>query len=98
MGTERGAADRLGWSEEHELSRGESEQTYQKLRQKLTEVIAEQRIVVKALVTVKRLKDRCPTCGQPVSAGAKARESERRNDRLAELEELIQEIRKQLSE
>jgi hypothetical protein len=70
----------------------------QKLRQELTELVAEQRIVDKALEAVKKLKDECPTCGQPVSSGTKASTGEKKSARSAELEALIAGIRRQLSE
>jgi DNA repair exonuclease SbcCD ATPase subunit len=92
------SADILSHSGEQELLERESERTHaRKLGQELTELIAEQRIVEKALGTVERLKDKCPTCGQPVSAGAKARETEKQSGRWAEIEGLVQGIREQLS-
>lgn len=92
------SADVLRRGKEKELLDRESERTRaQKLRRELTEFVVEQRIVEKALGTVKRLKDKCPTCGQPISAGAKAREAEKQSGRLAEIEGLVHRIRVQLS-
>ena len=91
----------------HTLSRGEVHGSSQreptrthseKLRQELTELIAEQRIVEKALVALKRLRDECPTCGQSISSDAKASEAEKHGGRLAELEGLIQRMRERISE
>jgi ABC-type transporter MlaC component len=58
------SADILSRGEEQKSLGREAERTHaQKLRQELTELIAEQRIVEKAVGTVKRLKDECQTCG-----------------------------------
>jgi DNA repair exonuclease SbcCD ATPase subunit len=93
------STDSPGLSEEQELFERESERTpAEDLRQELTELLAEQRIVERALGAIKRLKDKCSTCGQAISAGAKERETEKQSGRLAEIEGLVQGIRKQLSE
>jgi DNA repair exonuclease SbcCD ATPase subunit len=92
-------ADILSCSEERDLLERESEPTSaQELRQELTELIAEQRIIEKALGATKRLKDKCPTCGQAVSPGIKAKESEKQSGRLAEIQGRVQGLRAQLSE
>lgn len=89
----------LSPSEEQELLQQESQRAHaEKLRQELTELTAEQRIVEKSLAAAKGLKDKCPTCGQPISAAAKAREVERLGKGLADREGLIQGTREELSE
>ena len=96
---EEASADILSPSEEQELLQQESQRGHtDKLRQELTELTAEQRIVEKALATAKGLKDKCPMCGQPISAAAKAKEVERLAERLADLDGLIQGTREELNE
>src|SRR5437667_1107138 len=60
-----------------ELRRGHAE----KLRQQLVDLIAEQKPVETSLATIQGLKGRCPTCGQPISEAAKAREVEALRER-----------------
>ncbi|MGH9737416.1 MAG: AAA family ATPase [Candidatus Acidiferrales bacterium] len=96
---EEASADILSPSEEQELLQRESQRRHaEKLRQELTELTAEQMIVEKALATAQGLKDKCPTCGQPISAAPKAKEIERLGERLADLEGLIQGTREELNE
>jgi DNA repair exonuclease SbcCD ATPase subunit len=68
-----------------------------KLQQELADLIAEQRTVEKALATVRGLKDECPTCGQPISAIAKAKEVETLGERFSDIEGLIQGTREELN-
>jgi len=77
-----------------ELRRGHAE----KLRQQLVDLIAEQKPVETSLATIQGLKGRCPTCGQPISEAAKAREVEALRERLAGLVGLIQGTREELKE
>jgi DNA repair exonuclease SbcCD ATPase subunit len=92
-------ADILSPSEEQELLERGSQRTHaDKLCQEMTELIAEQRIVEKALVTAHTLKDKCPTCAQSISAAVKAQEIQILRERLADLEGLIQGTREKLSE
>jgi hypothetical protein len=96
---EAASSEILSPSEEQELLQRESKQADAvKLRQELTELIAEQRIVEKGLATAQGLRDKCPTCGQPTSAAAKAKEVERLDERFAELEGLVQGTREELNE
>jgi len=89
----------LSPSQEQELLQLESQRSHtEKLQQELTELIAEQRTVEKALATAHGLKDKCPTCGQPISPAAKAKEVEALGERLADLEGLIQGTREELDE
>ena len=44
------------------------------------------------------LKGKCPSCGQPISEAAKAREVGTLRERLAKLEDLIQGAREELNE
>jgi hypothetical protein len=96
---EAASSEILSPSEEQELLQRESKQADAvKLRQELTELIAEQRIVEKGLATAQGLRDKCPMCGQPTSAAAKAKEVERLDERFAELEGLVQGTREELNE
>jgi len=96
---EKTVADILSPSEEEEVLRQASLQARAgKLRQELTELAAEQRIVQDALATAKESKNECPTCGQPIPAVAEAREVERLVERLSKIEGLIQGAREELSE
>jgi chromosome segregation ATPase len=84
---EEASSEILSPSQEQELLQLESQRGHaEKLQQELTELIAEQRTVEKALPTVRGLKDECPTCGQPISAVAKANEVQKLGERLADLE------------
>jgi AAA ATPase domain len=89
----------LSPSQEQELLQLESQRSHtEKLHQELTELIAEQRTVEKALATVQGLKDKCPTCEQPISTAAKTKEMERLSERFADLEGLVQGTREELNE
>jgi DNA repair exonuclease SbcCD ATPase subunit len=96
---EKASAEILSPSEEQELVQQEPQRAHaEKLLQELRNLTAEQRIVEKALATDRGLKDECPTCGQPISAAAKAKEVARLGERLADLEGLIQGTQEELSE
>ncbi|MHB8526205.1 MAG: AAA family ATPase [Candidatus Acidiferrales bacterium] len=96
---EEASSEILSPSQEQELLQLESQRSHtEKLQQELTELIAEQRTVQKALATAQGFKDKCPTCGQPISAAAKAKEVEALGERLADLEGLIQGTREELNE
>ena len=96
---EEASSEILSPSQEQELLQLESQRSHtEKLQQELTELIAEQRTVEKALATAQGLKDKCPTCGQPISPAAKAKEAEALGERLADLEGLIQGTREELNE
>lgn len=89
----------LSPSQEQELLQRESKRSHtEKLQQELTELIAEQGAVEKALATARGFKDKCPTCGQPISPAAKAKEVEALGERVADLEGLIQGTREELNE
>ncbi|HEV2221544.1 MAG TPA: hypothetical protein VGR84_00935 [Candidatus Acidoferrales bacterium] len=93
------SAEVLSPSQEQELLQRESQREHcGRLRQELIELTADQKTVEKALATAKGLKDKCPTCGQPISAAAKAGEVERLGERLADLEGLVQGAREELNE
>jgi DNA repair exonuclease SbcCD ATPase subunit len=93
------AADILSPSEEQELFQQKSLRAQvETLRQELTELTADQRIVEKALATAQGLKDKCPTCGQAISAAAKAKEIQTLGERLTEIEGLMQGTREELHE
>ena len=93
------SADILSPSEEQELLQRESQRApTEQLRYELTELTAEQRIVEKTLASTQGLNDKCPTCGQAISAAAKAKEIERLRERLADLEGSIQGAREELNE
>ncbi|MFZ0340193.1 MAG: AAA family ATPase [Terracidiphilus sp.] len=96
---EEASSEILSPSQEQELLQLESQQSHtEKLQQELTDLIAEQRTVEKALATARGFKDKCPTCGQPISPAAKAKEVEALGERLADLEGLIQGTREELNE
>jgi DNA repair exonuclease SbcCD ATPase subunit len=96
---EEASSEILSPSQEQELLQLESQRSHtEKLQQELTELIAEQRTVEKALATARGLKDECPTCGQLFSPAAKAKEVEALGEQLADLEGLIQGTREELNE
>jgi DNA repair exonuclease SbcCD ATPase subunit len=96
---EEDSSEILSPSQEQELLQLESQRSHaEKLRQELAELLAEQRTVEKALATARGLKDKCPTCGQPISAIAKAKEVEALGERFSDIEELIQGAREELNE
>lgn len=85
--------------EEQEFVQCESQRARaERLRHKLTELTADQQIVEKTLATIQGLNDKCPTCGQAISAAAKAKESETLRGRLADLEGLIQGAHEELND
>ncbi len=89
----------LSPSQEQELLQLESQRSHNvKLQEELAELIAERKAVEKALAIAQGLKDKCPTCGQPISAAAKAEGVEALGQRLADLEGLIQGTREELNE
>jgi len=93
------SAEILSPSEEQELLQLESQRSHaQKLQQELTELIAEQRTVEKALAAAGGFKDKCPTCGQSISPAVKAKEVQTLSARRADLEDLIQGTRDELNE
>ncbi|HEV2618136.1 MAG TPA: AAA family ATPase [Candidatus Acidoferrales bacterium] len=91
------SANILSPSEEQELLRREAQRSHaDALGQELAALLAEQRTVEKARATAQGFKEKCPTCGQPVSAAMKAKEGEALRERLASLEVLIQGTREKL--
>ena len=89
----------LSPSQEQELLQLESQRSQaEKLRQELTDLIAQQKAVETSLVTVQGLKGKCPTCGQPIAEGVKAREVEALRERLSDLEGLIHGTGEELNE
>ena len=96
---EEASSEILSPSQEQELLQLESRRSHaEKLRQELAELLAEQRTVEKALATARGLKDKCPTCGQPISATAKAKEVETLGARFSDIEAVIQGAREKLNE
>jgi DNA repair exonuclease SbcCD ATPase subunit len=89
----------LSPSQERELLQLESKRGHaEKLRQELTDLIAQQKAVETSLATVQGLKGKCPTCGQPIAEGVKARAVEALRERLSDLEGLIHGTREELNE
>ena len=89
----------LSTSQEQELLQLESQRgRAEKLRQELTDLMAQQKAVEASLATAQGLKDKCPACGQPISAAAKAKGVETLGGWLADLEGLIQGTREELNE
>jgi DNA repair exonuclease SbcCD ATPase subunit len=96
---EEASSEILSPRQEEELLQLESQRSHaEKLRQELTDLIAEQRTVEKALTTAQTIQDKCPTCGQPISAAARAKEVETLSQRLSDLEGLIQGTREEFNE
>ncbi len=96
---EEASSEILRPSQEQELLQLESQRSHtEKLQQELTELVAEQKTVETALATVSGFKDECPTCGQPISAVAKAEEVQKLGERLADLEGPIQGTREELND
>lgn len=93
------SANTLSPCEEQELVRCESQRSRaEQLRHELAELTANQKIVQKTLAIIQGLNDKCPTCGQPISVAAKAKEAETLRERVADLEGLIQGAREELNE
>jgi DNA repair exonuclease SbcCD ATPase subunit len=93
------SANVLSPSEEQELVQCESQRARaEELRRELTELTADQKIVERTLANIRERTDKCPSCGQPISVAAKAKEAETLRERLARLEGLIQGARKELNE
>ncbi len=89
----------LNTSQEQELLQLESQRDHtEKLRLELTDLIAEQKAVETSLATAQGLKDKCPTCGQPIGEEVKAGEMNALCERLDDLEGLIQGTREELNE
>ncbi len=89
----------LSTSQEQELLQLESQRGHaEKLLQELTDLMARQKGVEASLATAQGLKDKCPACGQPISAAAKAKGVETLGGRLADLEGLIHGTREELNE
>ena len=89
----------LNPSQEQELLQLESQRGHaEKLRQELTDLIAEQKTVGTSLAAVEGLQGKCPTCGQAISEEVKTTETEALRERLAELEGLNQGTREELNE
>lgn len=86
-------------SQEQELLQIESQRDHaEKLRQELTDLIAEQKAVETSLAAAQELKGTCPRCRQPIPEEVKTREIETPRERFAELEGLIQGTKEELSE
>ena len=85
--------------QEQELLELESQRDHaEKLRQELSDLIAEQKTVETSLAAVEGLKGKCPTCRQAISEEAKTAEIVALRERLADLEGLLQGTREELSE
>jgi DNA repair exonuclease SbcCD ATPase subunit len=89
----------LNPSKEQELLQLESQRDHaEKLRQELSDLIAEHKAVETSLAAVKGLKGKCPTCGQAIPEEVKTTEMEALRERLADLEGLLQGAREELGE
>ena len=96
---EEASAEILTPTQERELLELESHRSHaERLRQELTDLIAKQRTVEKALATAQTIPDKCPMCRQPISEAAKAQEIETLSERLADLEGLIQGTREEVND
>jgi len=97
--TDELSSESLSPSQEQELLQLESQRDHtEKLRQDLTDLIADQKAVEISLAAVEGLKGKCPTCGQAMSKEVKTAEMEALRERLADLEGLVQGTREELSE
>ena len=84
---------------EQELLQLESQRSHaESLSEELASLVAEQRAVATALATAQELKDKCPTCGRPISQTARAKEIETLSERLPGIEGLIQGTREERNE
>jgi DNA repair exonuclease SbcCD ATPase subunit len=89
----------LNPSQEQELLHLECQRDdAEKLRQELTDLIAEQKAVETSVAALDGLKGKCPSCRQPISDEAKAVEMESLRERLADIEALIQGAKEELNE
>jgi len=96
---EEASSEILSPRQEQELLQLESQRDdAEKLRQELTDLIAEQKAVETSLAAMDGLKGKCPSCGQPISDEAKAVEMESLRERLADIEGLIQGAKEELNE
>jgi DNA repair exonuclease SbcCD ATPase subunit len=96
---EEASVEILAPSQEQELLQLASQQgRAEKLRQELTDLIAEQKAAETSLEAVRGLKGRCPQCRQPISEEVKNREMEALRERLADLDGMIQGAKEELSE
>jgi DNA repair exonuclease SbcCD ATPase subunit len=96
---EEASAEILTPSQEQELLQLVSQKDHaEKLRQELTDLIAEQKAAETSLAAVLGLKGRCPQCRQPISEEAKTSEMEALRERLADLDGVIQGTKEELSE
>lgn len=87
-----------GLWEEGELPETESSSSHaQELRRELAELNAELEAVAASLLVVRNLKDKCPTCGQPVSEAAKVKEIDTLEERRIDLQDLIQRTQEELN-
>jgi DNA repair exonuclease SbcCD ATPase subunit len=93
------SAEILTPNEEQELPQLASQQSRaEKLRQELTELVAEQKAAETSLAAMQGLKGKCPQCRQPISEEAKNREMKALRDRLSDLDALIQGAKEELNE
>lgn len=89
----------LSPSQEQDFLQLESQRGHaEKLRQELTDLIAEQKTVETSLGAVQRLKGKCPMCRRPISEGLITKEMETLRERFADLEGLIQGTKEELNE
>jgi chromosome segregation ATPase len=96
---EEASSEILSPSQEQELLQLESQRDdAEKLRQELTDLIAEQKAVETSVAALDGLKGKCPSCRQPISDEAKAVEMESLRERLADIEALIQGAKEELNE
>ena len=88
----------LSQSQEQEFLRVESQAGHaEKLRQELSDLTAQHNAIEAALAAAQSLKGKCPTCGQGVCEEVKAKEVRRLQERLDDLEGLIQGTREELN-
>jgi len=88
----------LSPSQEQDLLQLESQRSQaEKLRQELTDLIAERKAVETSVAAAQGLKGKCSTCGQSISEEVKAKEMKALRERLADLDGLIQGAKEELS-
>jgi DNA repair exonuclease SbcCD ATPase subunit len=93
------SSELLSPTEEQDLVQLETQRDHaEKLRQELTDLIAERKAVEASLGAVEGMKGKCPTCRQPISETMRKEEAEALRGRLADLEGMVQGTREELSE
>jgi DNA repair exonuclease SbcCD ATPase subunit len=84
--------------EQELLELGSQRDHAEKLRQELTDLLAEQKAIETSLAAIDGLKGKCPACGQPVSEEVKTKDRKALCERLSELDGLSQGTKEELND